>query len=307
VGWWNSFVAGDFDNDGDIDYVVGNLGTNSYLRASYEYPVRIYEKDFDNNNKTEIIPTTSIKDENGVRREFTVNNRDEIIEQLPGLKKKFLTYKEFGRADIRAVLGQQLDEAFTLQANYFKSSYLQNEGNGRFTMKALPAQFQLAPIYGMIAEDLNADGYLDLVASGNDYGNEVANGRYDALNGIVAFGDGKGNFIPKRVDSAGLYIPGDGKALVKLKGPDDKLLVAASQNRGPLKLFRSNSGHSIKSLMANDQYVVVHLKTGGARKEEVYHGSSFLSQSAPLLFINSSVDSMDIFDRSGVRRTVRPN
>jgi hypothetical protein len=305
VGWWNSFVAGDFDNDGDIDYVAGNLGTNSYLRASDTYPVRIYEKDFDNNDKTEIISTIFIKDENGLKKEFTVNNRDEIIDQLPGLKKKFLTYKEFGRADIRAILGKQLDDAFSLHANYFRSSLLQNEGNGRFTVKELPAQFQLAPIYGMIAEDLNADGNLDLVASGNDYGNEVANGRYDALNGIVAYGNGKGAFYPKCVDSGGLYIPGDGKALVKLKSSDGGLLLAASQNRGPLKLFRSNAEQTLLTLRPGDSYAVIHLKNGTARREEVYHGSSFLSQSSPLLLINSSVASVDIFDNKGAKRTVQ--
>jgi hypothetical protein len=194
-----------------------------------------------------------------------------------------------------------------LRANYFKTSILENKGNGKFTVKELPAQFQLAPIYGMIAEDLNADGNLDLVASGNDYGNEVANGRYDALSGVVAYGNGKGMFHPKRIDSSGLYIPGDGKAMIKLRSANGKLLLAVSQNRGALKLFHSNSEARLLALKPGDRYAVVRLKNGATRKEEIYHGSSFLSQSSPLLFLNSSVSAVDIVDNKGAKRTVQGN
>jgi hypothetical protein len=174
-------------------------------------------------------------------------------------------------------------------------------------VKELHAQFQLAPIYGMIAEDVNDDGNLDIIASGNDYGNEVANGRYDALNGIVAYGDGKGSFSPRRNDSSGLYIPGDGKALSKLKGAGGKLLLAASQNRGPLKLFRCNAAGTFLSFNRDDRYAVIHLKNGATRREEIYYGSSFLSQSSQSVYLNASIQSVDIFDSKGVKRTVKNN
>jgi hypothetical protein len=174
-------------------------------------------------------------------------------------------------------------------------------------VKELPAHFQFAPIYGMIAEDINGDGNLDLIASGNDYGNEVANGRYDALNGIVAYGDGKGSFLPKRTDSSGLYISGDGKALSKLRGANGKLLIAASQNRGPLKLFRCNAEGNFVPLHAGDRYAVVHYNNGSSRREEIYYGSSFLSQSSRILYLSAAVQSVDIFDSKGAKRTVKNN
>jgi hypothetical protein len=304
VGWWNSIAAGDFDNDGDMDYIVGNLGTNSYLRASDQYPVKIYQKDFDNNDITEIIPTIFIKDENGNKREFTINNRDEIMEQLPGLKKNFLTYKEFGRADVHTILGNQLNDAFTLTANYFKSVCLSNDGKGHFTVMEMTVPFQLAPVFGMVTEDFNADGNLDIAVTGNDYGNEVANGRYDAINGIVAYGNGKGKFLPEPISKSGLFIPGNGKSLVKLRGSNGQLLIAASQNRGPLKIFAGNIEGKPVALHKDDRYIIVHLKDGRRRREEIYHGSSFISQSSCFYFVNDAVRAIDIFNAKNEKRTV---
>ena len=55
TGWWNSISGGDFDNDGDTDYVVGNLGLNSVYKASEKEPVCIYAKDFDDNGSMDPI------------------------------------------------------------------------------------------------------------------------------------------------------------------------------------------------------------------------------------------------------------
>jgi hypothetical protein len=106
-GWWNSIAGGDFDNDGDMDYIAGNLGKNSFYRASHEYPVNIYAKDFDKNGALDIITTVYLPGENGQMKEFPAQTRDDQVEQLPALKKKFLTYKDFGRATITEVLSSE--------------------------------------------------------------------------------------------------------------------------------------------------------------------------------------------------------
>lgn len=54
-GWWNSLSARDFDGDGNIDYVAGNLGLNARWKSSEEEPVRLFAKDFDGNGSIDPI------------------------------------------------------------------------------------------------------------------------------------------------------------------------------------------------------------------------------------------------------------
>jgi len=304
-GWWNSLAAGDFDNDGDIDYIAGNLGTNSFYRASKEYPVRIYAKDFDKNGSYDAIPVVYLKDEKNKLKEFTAQNRDDIVEQLPALKKRFLQYKDFARADFHSIFtSEELKDAVVLQANNFHSCLIKNKGNGKFEMEPLPVMAQLAPIYGMVIDDYNNDGNLDVAMAGNDFGTEVSNGRYDAMNGLVFLGDGKGGFKPQSILQSGLFIPGDGKALVKLRSSNNNYLVAASQNNGPLKLFSHQSAQVQVPLQAMDRVAILSLQNGQRRKEELYYGTSFLSQSSRFISINKAVKKVEIIDNTGRKREI---
>jgi hypothetical protein len=305
-GWWNSIAAGDFDNDGDVDYIVGNLGENSFFRASDKYPVKAYAKDFDSNGSIDVILTVFLKDQKGAKKEYTAMGRDDIMSQLPPLKKNFLTYKAFASADVHAIFPpEQLKGALILSATDFKSCYLENNGNGQFKIIPLPAMAQLSPINAMVVDDFNGDGNLDVALNGNDYGNEVSNGRYDALNGLVLLGDGRGNFNAQTILQSGLFIPGDGKALISLRGAGNRYLLAASQNRGALKIFSSkNERQRFIPLQSTDKAIFITLNNGKKRREELYFGSSFLSQSAPLLHLNSTVRSVEIKDFRGKIRKI---
>ncbi|WP_336516987.1 VCBS repeat-containing protein [Pollutibacter soli] len=237
IGAWNSIVAGDFNGDGLMDYVAGNLGLNSFYRA----PVSIYAKDFDGNGDTESIVTVFLKDKDGVKREFPAFNRDDIVSQLPGLKKKILTYKEFGNADINTIFGKEkLADALKITMTNFASCLLLNKGDGRFEITPLPQQAQFSPVFGMVADDFDGDGRIDIALNGNDFGNEVTNGRYDAFNGLILKGNGKGGFRAMLISESGFYIPGNGKALVKLKGSGNSYMLVGSENRGMLRVFRKN-------------------------------------------------------------------
>jgi hypothetical protein len=234
VGWWNSIVAGDFDNDGNIDYVIGNLGENKFYKGNKQFPLSIYAKDFDKNGVTECIPTKYIKDKNGVLREYTTHTREDVIDQMPFIKKRFLTYKEFAEV----IFGQlftpeEMQGALKLQANYFKSIFIHNNGNGTFETIELPNVAQYSCLNGMIADDFDADGNLDVLMVGNDYGPDVSTGRYDGCSGLFLKGNGKGGFIPLSILQSGFFVPGNAKALVELRNSGGKTLVAASQNRGP--------------------------------------------------------------------------
>ena len=302
-GWWNSITAGDFDNDGDIDYIAGNLGKNSFYRASKEHPVSMYAKDFDKNKGIDIITTVYLPDEKGVLKEFPAQTREEHVDQIPSLKKKFLKYKDFGRATITDIFSnEELKEALKLQANNFENSYIENTGNGKFRMHSLPVLAQVAPFYAGVVEDFNHDGNLDIAFTGNDFGTEVGNGRYDALNGIMLLGDGTGNFSPLSILQSGIYIPGDGRALIRLKGANNTYLLAASQNNSTVKVFKSKSSYQFYPILPNDKYCVLTLKNGKKRKLELYKGESYLSQSGASVIADENIVSIEIINNKNDRR-----
>lgn len=305
TGWWNSIAAGDFDNDGDIDYIAGNLGKNAFLRASESFPVKVYAKDFDKNGNIDAVVTMYMKDQQGEKKEFPMLGRDEIMSQMPIFKKQFLTYKEFAVADIGQIFTrEQLKDAFVLQTNNFSSCYIQNNGSGKFELKPLPPMAQLAPLNGMVADDFNNDGKLDIAICSNDYGNEVSAGRYDAMNGVLLLGDGRGNFKAQTIAQSGLYVSGDAKALISLSGLNNTYFLAASQNRGPLKIFRMRGKSVIIRINHKDLYALIRLKNGKTRKQEFYYGASYLSQSSRFLNINDAVKSMQIFNNKGENRII---
>jgi hypothetical protein len=305
TGWWNSIAAGDFDNDGDIDYIAGNLGENSFYRASEKYPVNVYAKDFDNNHSIDAITTVYLKDENGKLKEFPSQNQDDINNQLPVLRKRFLTYKAFGKAEFNNIFSEEERKGVLhLSATNFKSCFVKNLGNGKFEITPLPVQAQLAPIYGMVVDDYNNDGNLDIALTGNDYGTEVTTGRYDALNGLVLLGNGSGNFSSQTILQSGLYIPGDGKALVKFKDAKNNYLLAASQNNGPLKIFKNKQSAHLVNVEPGDKSAIIYLKNGRKRKEEFYYGSSFLSQSARFLQLTEHATKVEIISADNKIRTI---
>ncbi|MEO5892653.1 MAG: VCBS repeat-containing protein [Ferruginibacter sp.] len=300
-GWWNSITACDFDNDGDIDYVAGNLGQNSFLQPSEKYPVRIYAGDFDKNGTPDFLASLYLKDQHGILKEFPAANRDEVIEQLPSLKKQFLTYKQFGEAAINQLLPADLSTTLILTATNFKTCFIRNNGQGKFSLAALPVEAQFAPVYGMIAEDFDNDGKPDLVLCGNDYGTEVTNGRYDALAGLLLLGNGDGTFKAVAASESGISVTGDVKAMVHFKGAGNTSLVAVSQNRGPLKLFRSRKKGQVLSFKKEELYAIVYQADGKKRKIEHYFGSSFLSQSAAMIIKSGKIEFYDIH---GITRTI---
>ena len=140
--------------------------------------------------------------------------------------------------------------------------------------------------------------------NGNDYGTEVSVGRYDALNGLFLKGDGKGNFHARTILQSGIFIPGNGKALVKLKSASGQYLLAASQNRGALKLFKLKKNAKTLNLEPLDVKAMVNYKNGKTCVQEFYYGSSYLSQSGRFLLLDEAASSVEITNSKGLTRKV---
>jgi len=288
-----------------MDYILGNLGRNSFFQATDQYPVNIISKDFDNNGTYDAfisvyLPASQSDTE---RKEFPAQSRDDILKQMISIRKRFETYKSFANAPMDSLLTKdQLKGALKMHANYFSSAFLKNNGNGKFTMTALPVQAQISVVNGMSVGDFDGDGNLDVAINGNDYGTEPSLGRYDALNGLLMKGDGKGNFKPQSILQSGIYIPGDGKALVSLVSSKGKYLLAASQNKGALKIFELKKNKRLIPLKPFDESAVIFYKNGEKQKREIGYGSSFLSQSGRFLTVDENVISVDIKNNKGAVR-----
>jgi hypothetical protein len=157
---------------------------------------------------------------------------------------------------------------------------------------------------GMLSEDFDGDGNLDLLATGNDYGTEVSVGRYDACNGLFLKGDGKGSFRPLKILESGWFVPGNAKALVKLRRNDGKCLIVASHNRGNLKTFELKKTVGYIGLNPTEISAIVTYKDGRKQKREIGYGASFLSQSGRFINTDSRMRSVEIKDYKGNVRTI---
>ncbi len=232
-GWWNRIASGDFDNDGDMDYIVGNFGLNSQLKASPDEPVQIYYKDFDGNGSLDPILTSYIMGES-----YPVFSKDDLLGQLSGLKRKYVNYSDYADQKITDVFtSEELSDAQILEAKNFASSYIENLGNNRFKVSPLPAPAQFAPIYGILTQDFNADGHLDVILAGNFFGTRVKYGRYDANKGLLLLGNGKGSFEPVTVHESGLNIDGEVRDISSIKLADGKELILFARNNMGVKTY----------------------------------------------------------------------
>ena len=305
-GWWNSITGTDIDNDGDIDYVVGNYGKNGYLTASSEYPLKVYGKDFDNNSSFDAILSTYLPSiPRGKKKEYPVVSRQEIIAQIPQLKAKYPKYSSYAQADLSDLLiDEDRKNDLELSATNFNSGWIENKGNFQFVFHELPYQAQLSPVFGMVANDFNGDGVVDILLNGNEYDMAPALGSSDALNGLLLQGKQGGSFSPQSIMQSGIFIPGNGRAAVQMI-VNGNMTVAVSQNRGKLKLYKSRKTPGIVRVLPGDLNALLEYKNGSKRKEEFYYGSSFLSQSSRFLLLSPGISSITITNKNGTKRIIK--
>ncbi len=308
TGWWNSLTAGDFDNDGDIDYIAGNLGLNSNYTASPEEPMILVAKDFDSNGSIDPMVFCYMKADDGSRKPFPIASRDDLVSQVITMRKKFPTFKSYGLASLKEILSDSdLENSLVAQATEMRSCYIENKGDGYLEIKPLPLEAQTAPIFGTKAEDVDGDGNLDLLLVGNDYGMDPNSGRHDAFTGLCLKGDGKGNFNTIPLTKSGFFVPGDAKALATLHTANNEDILIATQNQDSLLVYSPNGSMTKRiakwvDLKEDDFSAEIVYKDGRKRKVEFYYGSTYLSQSSRKFPIEKSMKKITVTSFQGSKR-----
>jgi hypothetical protein len=304
-GWWNSIYPLDIDKDGDIDYVLGNMGTNIDYKPSPKKPMELFYHDFDGNGKQEAVISTYITDERGIKKRFPLPFRDDLFRELPFLKKKYWNYDLYSRATLDEIFSNEtLENAKHFQTDLFESCILENKGAGKFILKPLPAEAQLSCMNGITSTDYNKDGNIDLVIAGNAHTKESMYGWMDASLGLLLQGDGKGSFIPVPAIKSGLFLNKDVRGLAEfydLKGQPALMVV---NNADSLEVMATVESSQANFLMAGwlDDYAILYYKDGHTIKKEFYYGYGYLVQEQRLVIITEDMKEIQWFDSKGNKR-----
>ncbi|MGO4920487.1 VCBS repeat-containing protein [Maribacter spongiicola] len=309
LGWWNSLTAGDFDNDGDIDYIAGNFGRNINFQGDTAQPIRLYAKDLDGNGSIDPLLSYYLRDSLGTKKEYLYHPWQDVTKQYVGIRKKFNSFGEFGSTTLPEMFNDGLlDDATKLTFNEMETSLIENIGNGKFVMRKLPSNVQHAPIYGMLSQDIDEDNLLDIVLVGNDFGMEVQQGMADALVGLILKNTGNLNMKSLNLAESNFYVSGDAKALVNINLKNGKELIIASQNNDSIKVHEYNtpSYFAIEKFLKNEVKAIITFKDGKKRIQEVYWGDSFNSQSNSTISITKNITEINFYNNNGEKtRTLK--
>ncbi len=239
AGWWYSLAVDDLDGDGDNDLVAGNLGLNAKFHARHDDPFRVFCNDFDGNGTYDIVLAT---EQQG--KLLPVRGRECSSEQMPSIKDRFPTYKEFSEADINSICTPQgIADAYKREAREFRSGVFLNEG-GKFHFKPLHNLAQIAPVNDILVMDTDGDGHKDIVLAGNNHDTEVETIRYDAGTGLILLSDGKGGYTPLSIPRSGFFADGNVKdlQLVTVNGLQH---IVVANNGGVPMWFKPSQGRRL--------------------------------------------------------------
>ena len=219
-------VLHDIDNDGDIDFIVGNHGLNSRFKASVDEPISCYINDFDNNGSIEQIVCRYNEG-----KSYPLVLRHDLIKQLPHLKKKYVNYSQYKGQTINDFFNEkELESSIVHEVTMLESVMLINNGKGSFKIKPLPKETQLSPLYAILASDIDKDGNVDLILGGNLHNVKPEIGRYDASYGHFLKGLGNGEFVIYSMDESGLILNGEVRDFKTLNQIQNNLLLIARNN-----------------------------------------------------------------------------
>jgi enediyne biosynthesis protein E4 len=236
-GWWNILHAADLDGDGDKDLIAGNWGLNAPCKASEKEPIELYYDDFDKNGYIDPVLCYYM---DGISYPFST--RDEMTDQMVGLRKKFVTYDSYANVTIQNIFTpDQLSKSPKLEVNTLETIWLENV-NGQFVPRSLPAEANFSPVHAILTEDFDGDGSLDILLAGNVEYTRIRIGKTDANYGVLLKGSGKNasfTYLPQL--TSGLSIKGAVRSLKSIQRLDkSQVVLIGINNQSPLILKTSN-------------------------------------------------------------------
>ncbi len=301
TGWWNSISAADFDRDGDVDYVVGNLGLNTRFKVSQEEPMSLYALDFDENGTVDPVCTHFV-----AGRSYPIYSRDLLLTQLPYLKKKLNLYADYASSTMEDIFSSEvLDRARVAHSSFFQTAYIEHLSDGHFKIRALPRLAQISPTFGLLCDDFDKDGYQDILLAGNSYSSDVETGHYDASTGLLLRGDGNGQFEPQLARESGFMAAGDCKGMAQLISSEGQSVVLTAQNSGRLLAHRALKRSEMVRLNNDDAFAEIIFRSGARERREFSYGHGFLSHSSRVLQVPYGAQSIQITSYRGETRNIK--
>jgi hypothetical protein len=238
-GMWRSLAVADIDKDGDEDIIAGNLGLNCTYEVTPDQPMQLFAKDLDGNGSVDPIFFYYIKDESGKKRSYPSISRAQFSDQVPGIKKQFLYAKDYSKASFDEVFsGNKKEGLMHLSCDETRSCYFENLGGGKFKKHILPSEAQFAPINSIICDDVDGDGFMDLITAGNEYQADVMTGRYDASYGCFLKGNKNKSFQFLPSTASGFIVDGDVKDMALIPLSNHEKILAVAVNNDSLRIFK---------------------------------------------------------------------
>ncbi len=233
-GWWNTVKATDLDGDGDIDFVAGNLGENSRLKATQDKPAELYVSDFENNGTVEQVISCYTED----GKAYPMVLKHDLQKHIPSIKKRFVKYADYAGKPISEVFpAEELQKAVVKKVTQSHTSVLWNEGNGKFTLTPLPLQAQFSPVSGIEVLDYNQDGQPDILLTGNFFDLVPEMGRYDANFGLLLQGNGNRSFTVIPSTQSGLRVRGQVRKMQQVRGANNQTFILLAKNNERAQVF----------------------------------------------------------------------
>ncbi len=235
-GMWSALKAADIDEDGDVDFVLGNCGYNDqFSRVSAKEPMQLHAADFDGNGTIDPIISYYIQG-----KSYPMASRDELLDQVTPLKKKFIKYKDYADATISDIFpAEKLGKAQLLHCDQLASGVLYNNGNNQFSFTPFPLEAQVSKVFGIVEGDFDKDGMKEILCSGNYFPYRVQLGRSDAGLGLLLKGLPGNKFRSLSPIHTGVYIDGDVRGMVMVKNKRGENLVVIAKNHDTVQVIKS--------------------------------------------------------------------